>query len=651
MNLISWHALTGWLQFLVLFFLPGAWISFTLPLARLPFWARFCAGAMLTPLVVFVQYYAARWAGLSFLQTVPVLVAANLPVLLLMGRARRTQQARVPTRNWLPEAAVGAALCVATMVPLYVGNDRIFTGHTWSYTDTVYAIARGDLLPDDPELAGYRMGYPVWTQSVHIALLDYATDSPPMLAFATHHLLYLMMTLAFAGALAGELGGGRPARLLTGFWLFFGTNTIGFFLRRLFPSADALDRYQMAGDWRYTPWVLKFFDMNTMPLALAIFVAVAYLLVREMRQPAGPAQMTHVSLLVLCASLLYPILLPAFLALLGCWLLAALFLRPPDQPAPSWPTLIVLSVGGVLVLALTFAEVSFLGAPRVVRGLVEFTRPAGMARKGIIAAMVLLPLLAGAAYCFRPWWRSHRCATTFLLLGGVASAALHSVFHLPYWDNEYKFIFTAATCLAPFAGLAVAAFLAGLPRPVAAGTTLVLLAVLVPVLPMNYFSNMEKLRKKPHPQLHLESFHVRMQAEEPLARVCDTVREETPRDTVLLTMSAAVHFPTFTARSIYVPPANLTFAGVNQDAIALVAYIKGFGTEVIDQRRAVLRNLYGDDDVQRAAAWRRILELRRPVVLLLEPQHGALRAWLQAQGRGALLFEDGPFALWLVPHD
>ena len=76
----------GALAFAVLAFLPGAWISFGLPLGGLPFWARFMLGAVLSPLVSAVQFYAFRLLGVPFEITVPLLVLANLPALYLAYR-------------------------------------------------------------------------------------------------------------------------------------------------------------------------------------------------------------------------------------------------------------------------------------------------------------------------------------------------------------------------------------------------------------------------------------------------------------------------------------------------------------------------------------------------------------------------------------
>jgi len=82
----------GLLGFFLLVWLPGAWISFGLPLPRLPFWARLMLGAVLSPFVSALQFYALRALGVGFDPTVAVLVVANLPALYLVYRAFDPEQ-------------------------------------------------------------------------------------------------------------------------------------------------------------------------------------------------------------------------------------------------------------------------------------------------------------------------------------------------------------------------------------------------------------------------------------------------------------------------------------------------------------------------------------------------------------------------------
>ena len=81
--LFSW---SGWAGFLVLLFLPGAWMAFGLRLRGLSFWPRLFTALMLSPLVVLAQFYLVRSLGASFEMAVPMLVFINLPAGYLIFR-------------------------------------------------------------------------------------------------------------------------------------------------------------------------------------------------------------------------------------------------------------------------------------------------------------------------------------------------------------------------------------------------------------------------------------------------------------------------------------------------------------------------------------------------------------------------------------
>ena len=76
-------------------------------------------------------------------------------------------------------------------------------------------------------------------------------------------------------------------------------------------------------------------------------------------------------------------------------------------------------------------------------------------RKALEALIITSPLLAGAAITLRKVWSQHRLHLLTLLFGAAASLACYVVLRIPNYSNEYKFIFTAAICLFPFAALAL----------------------------------------------------------------------------------------------------------------------------------------------------------------------------------------------------
>src|SRR5262249_41282637 len=157
----------------VLVFAPGAWVTFGLRLRDVPFWARLLSGAVLSPLVVCLQFYCLRLAGLRFEAAILSMVAVNAPAVWLIAK----QAGSVPVRRaWLFAAAAVLVPVVCLAEYLIYPAARIFTPHAWIYADPVYLFARGDLILEDPALAGVRLGYPVWSalvlQAAHSFLVN-----------------------------------------------------------------------------------------------------------------------------------------------------------------------------------------------------------------------------------------------------------------------------------------------------------------------------------------------------------------------------------------------------------------------------------------------------------------------------------------------
>jgi len=265
------------IAFLIVTVLPGAWITFGLPLRQLAFWARLFTGVLLSPLVAGLEFYALRLVGASFPQTAFLLVFINLPALYLIWRHGRGLG--IPNRStWLTWSLV-VLISVACLIPAFLHPQAVmYRGHPWLYTEPIYALAKGELIPEDPDLAGFRMGYPVWSGLIHQAVLSYLLDSPPMWNFIWTSLVCLIVVYGFSMGLVEGLGGGWLAKLSSGVWLFLGANCAGYVLKILLPSRMT-DAVRIWGDMRYTPWVWKFHDYNSMPLILAMFAALAYLLI------------------------------------------------------------------------------------------------------------------------------------------------------------------------------------------------------------------------------------------------------------------------------------------------------------------------------------------------------------------------------------
>src|SRR3954452_13667351 len=124
----------GVLAFLLLVFAPGAWVTFGLRLFQVPFWARLFTGAMLSPVIVAVQFFCLRSAGLRFETTIFGLVLVNAPALWLI----RKNAGKLPERGaWILAAAALAVPVICLGEFLLYPAARIFSSHAWVYADPV----------------------------------------------------------------------------------------------------------------------------------------------------------------------------------------------------------------------------------------------------------------------------------------------------------------------------------------------------------------------------------------------------------------------------------------------------------------------------------------------------------------------------------
>jgi hypothetical protein len=221
----DWSAWLGGLSFLLLMFIPGAWVTFAPALGGVPFWARLFTGAMLSPLVLCAEFYAVRPMGFAFGPTAVILVFLNLPALYFVWK-RRGNLASLTTSGWLAGVAAVAIPAVCLTSILIHMDTRIFAPHSWLHADPMYMFARGDLVPEAPTLAGIRLSYPVWTALVGPVVQSFLLNSPPVSSYVWGNLVALIAVYAFAAAIAKALGGGKLAQYTCGIWLFLGANPI-----------------------------------------------------------------------------------------------------------------------------------------------------------------------------------------------------------------------------------------------------------------------------------------------------------------------------------------------------------------------------------------------------------------------------------------
>ena len=187
-----------------LLLLPGAWIAFGLRDGSTPFGARLAWAIALSPLAVAGEFFLARRAAGSFVQTAWLVAALNIPAVILIWRRWR---ARIPSlyesSEWEMWRGVLVYAAVAACAILPWQADPVFRTFSWHgllHLDVIYSIAT-EGVPREAELAGAPLSYP-WAPHVAWALEAAAAQKSPTLLYPLNNLLLL----AAAGVLAYELG-------------------------------------------------------------------------------------------------------------------------------------------------------------------------------------------------------------------------------------------------------------------------------------------------------------------------------------------------------------------------------------------------------------------------------------------------------------
>jgi hypothetical protein len=645
-DLSAWF---GGLSFVLLMFIPGAWIAFVPALEGVPFWARLFTGAMLSPLVLCAEFYAVRLMGFAFGPTAVILVFLNLPVLYFVWK-RRGDLASLTTSGWLAGVAA-VAIPAACLTSILIHMDtRIFAPHSWLHADPMYMFARGDLVPEAPTLAGIRLSYPVWTALVGPVVQSFLLNSPPVSTYVWGNLVALIAVYAFAAAIAKELGGGKLAQFTCGIWLFLGANPIGYILMRVAPRGGSA--HYLWGDPRYTPWVSKFQSLTPMVLALGMLMAMIYFLIRA--DKLTRSVFVVIGLLLLGIGLLYPLLFPPACGIVAARALAPLAQRKErERPYREW-----LAWAGLLLVAvlLTYSEIKFLTSGRQAAAGPVLLSPLTSAARKIIGSLIATSLLLGGlAFTIRECWKARPAVTVTLLGGALSGYILYAFFFIPFYENEYKFVFPVAMCLSPFAALAVEKIWRQWPRKYAvAFSAALILLVAGPFAQREYMNwpappTMPGVRFAEKPSLDLSAFQLRLTQPQAWAGICDAVLRRTPPNSILLVDNVSVYYPAVTSRSLYVASANEVYPGLNLYLDDIDANVRGYGQQIIEQRRATLTDVFGAADAtRREQAIDVILALKRPIAIVAEARHAGLVEWLERNKTATRLFAQDGLSLWSI---
>ncbi len=636
---------TGLFAFAILTFLPGAWLTFGLPRLDLEPRVRVLLAFVLSPVVIVAQFYAVRLLGASFAATTTILVIGNLPAAVLVYRKRSTFGGVRQLGRALPHLLVWA-IPIGLLVTYWSDWEiSAISAHAFLHADAVYALANGLLRVEDTQLAGLTLGYP-WGGHVYQAVTSWVLGRAPVATFPLTNVVLLIAAVTLIAEVTARFGGSPRARVVTIICVLFAVNAVGYALQQYLVPDEVLRRFPVWGDDRYTPWLRKYIFWSQHPFAHALFAGILILLV-------GPrSQVLTVSPLLLLAAMfaglavMYPLLMPAALSLLAARFATDVY---PRSGSARGLLSSAVRLGAIALIAgvTTAAVLMVIGDDRATGTGLNISTLRDLTLKCVESVVALAPLAVAAVYFLMVRRQATADRVGVLLLGGAASVAFFALFSIPGGRNEYKFIFTAAMCLAPLAALGADAFLSR-GGPLRFGFTAVMVLLVVGTGVDGF------LRGRyagPTPlTVRINDFALRLSAEHHQEASLAAIAGRTPTNTIVVVDSSDVHVPVFAQRAMYAPPLmNAAYWGVGLRTSYLLEAYRGYGHAVVAQREAVVRRLFeSGHPAHQLDALRTIEGLERPVAVLLNrSRQGRLTQTLSDSGAGEFVHRDGRWAVWL----
>ena len=636
----------GLLGFAALSFLPGAWLAYGLRLPGASFGARALLAIVVSPVVVLGQFYIVRGFGVPFDAAVVVLLLVNLPALVPILRCRARLDPAIDAGEMLLYALVWVVPVGLLFFYFHDLAANALRAHTFLHADLVYGLADGDLKVEDAQLAGLTSGYP-WGGHVHQAVVSHLWGTSPVANYAWTNLLLLVGGITLMACVTGRLGGGGMARLLTIVWVLFAVNAVGHGLREFVVPEELARTYPVWGDGRFTPWMRKYSLWNQHPHAQALFAGILYFMMAPRSEAYARSALFLVCVMAAGLAAIYATFMPAVGVLLAARLAWDVFERDDRSLVrrlrESVPPLAVIGVVGILA---TLGVLWVVGEDRAAGAGLGLSSMWELKVKSAETAISFALLFAGVLALLAARRRALPERWGVLLLAGLASALLFVVVSIR-GRIEYKFVFTAAMCLAPLAALGFDAWIARRGSLVATLYALVLLFMVAAgadkFIRLRYTGDWDLT-------IRVDEFTTRLAAGHELEGAVERILERTSPRTVLAVDSAEVHLPIFTRRSLYAPPRiERPLLGVDLGHDLLLAQNRGYGEDILERRLAVTRRLFrAETSAERIEALEEIRRLGRPVAVLLEPdRHAGLLETLLALERGETIYRNPRWAVWV----
>ncbi len=641
--------IASFLSVTALVILPGAYLSFQSHYRYLGFPTQLAISIALAPAFIFVQYYLLHFFGVPFQYAAILLIGINLPAVFFLINTTR----RCASPDWKSSLGFLGMLAIPfAFLALHFLNEQTmaFSGHGWMHSDTIYQLSNGRLVPEEAEYAGGHHAYPWWGHLFQ-AVLSWLMDKPPVATYHWTNLIWLAVVLGLVARATGLLTENRFVKLSVIVWLCFGVNFVGYLLTvkplNMIEWWNFPDALRIWGDSRYSPWLIKYFFFTAMPLGLALFAALMLALMLDRDHMRSRSWWMQVGLLISALGLVYPPLYPAGCALLAAKATTVLYTALKHKEKSVLRDIAGLTLTVLIASVLTFSQLGLLSTDRVNES-VWITAPTLMPAKFVRTLVVLSPLWVGTVLAFA-WYKGKREPLIFLLTAASLCGLLHIVFSI-LWEDEYKFIFTAAICLAPIAAIGYGAALDRFGRFRYPAFALASLVLCLPMIHTMYDKWPIGIPEGKRPVLDLSHFDLRLNSLDERAAIYDTIRTQTPLDTMIVAKPTGVPISTLTQRSMYVSLYEEgTRLGTNMKVDRMLKDLKGFSPEAIEARRQDVHTLFSPGTQGKRAAMAHIMSLGRPLALIAKTKPDqALMRWLEQEGIGITMIAQGGWVVRLI---
>lgn len=640
------------LIFCLVTILPGAWLTFGLPLSEFSWKARLALAAALSPAILGAQFIALRFFGLSFETAALLAILINLPSLIFIVRTLRWPLITWPSAWHLsPTGAVGSLLFTLLagylVVPwTIIQNYRPFAWHALWHSDIVYAFTRHTIAPEEPELAGLTLAYG-WIGHVYWGVVGWATNLPPTITYAISNLIWLLIAFILAYELAKRgLGLQSSAALLGVGLMFLGTNVIG--AGAWLWAGDTYRWRDYLGDIRYTPFLSKYLGFETMPFAFALVLGLALVCVVALRTKVRWLPVIVTALLT-ALGLIYPVLFPIGCLLTGGMLGLMAIKLPLELPIYSWRAILLTALGIAISITIFLAFTRFITQAHSA-ALVQLSTRSEMFAKSLQVISAFVPLGLVALPFIGLWLWRRNAPVLLLATTGVGLLMMYVLFNVR--SLEYKFILGATIMLAPFSAATLDWLLFKQTRLRWAWTLVIPLTLAVLQQGVMFRSGAQVPENRVNaPAIDERSFWLALDPAEPDAGWTTAVRNTTPLDTILVSAGSDIHLGPFTDRSFYMP-ADIdgeTTTGYSIDTAYNLLEFRGYPTGIFEQRHRVIQSLYSSNDpIQVVDAAEEILRLNRPVAIHFYSGQARISQWLAQAGIGAQIFADDHSIVWFI---